>query len=47
MSAAQRSAVLQAAGEGRSLLIVDETLSDLALDGPVPPPLASGDPAPR
>lgn len=36
----QRRAVAQAAQAGRTTLIIDEVLSDLALDGPSPPPFA-------
>ena len=37
----QRRAVGQAAQAGRTTLIIDEVLSDLALDGPLPPPFAT------
>ncbi|WP_161882371.1 PLP-dependent aminotransferase family protein [Deinococcus alpinitundrae] len=40
MSPVQRRGVVEAADEGRTPVIVDEVLSDLALDGPVPLPLA-------
>ncbi len=41
MSDPQRAAVASAAAEGRTTLIIDETLTDLALDVPVPPPFAT------
>ena len=37
----QRATVAQAAAEGRTILVIDETLTDLALDVPVPPPFAT------
>jgi DNA-binding transcriptional MocR family regulator len=40
MPQAQRAVVARAAHESRTTLIVDETLAELALDGPVPLPFA-------
>lgn len=44
MPESQRAMVARAAHEGRTTVIVDETLADLALDGPVPAPFAVQDP---
>ncbi|MEU4202813.1 PLP-dependent aminotransferase family protein [Streptomyces sp. NPDC045470] len=41
MPAGQRTAILHAAQHSATWLVVDETLSDLALDGPAPQPFAS------